>query len=110
MNARCVQGLCVLSATQGGNTGGGQGSGPRDAGTQTQAGLNTVAACNRLVTGAQCGADTFSLDCAQYRSSACDLSAYFDCASRHYVCRGGTYDTDLLNSFSEDCPRYATCP
>jgi hypothetical protein len=47
--------------------------------------------------------------CDSYANTACDVSAYFDCATSHYVCNNGTYDQAKLASFSADCAAKATC-
>ena len=74
-------------------------------------GANNVAACKRFVTAANCGSMNISatFPCDSYANTACDVSAYFDCATSHYVCNNGTYDQAKLASFSADCAAKATC-
>lgn len=74
-------------------------------------GANNVAACKRFVAAADCGGASISatFPCDSYANTACDISAYFDCAASHYVCSNGTYDQAKLQSFSSDCAAKAVC-
>jgi hypothetical protein len=75
------------------------------------AGSNNVSACKNFLASAKCGTYDVSaaFNCDAYANSACDVSAYFDCAATHYVCSNGMYDQTKLDSFSADCAAKAVC-
>ena len=74
-------------------------------------GANNVAACKKWVTAAACGSVDISASfpCENYANTTCDISAYFDCATAHYVCVNGTYDSAKLSTFGADCAAKAAC-
>ncbi|MBX7113079.1 MAG: hypothetical protein K1X64_02005 [Myxococcaceae bacterium] len=75
------------------------------------AGANNVEACKRFLTASKCGSVDISssFSCDSYANTSCDISSYFDCASSHYVCSNGQYDSAKIQSFAADCAAKATC-
>ena len=76
------------------------------------AGSNNVQACKNFLTKASCGTTnlTTQFNCDSYQNTSCDISAYFDCASTHFVCTdAGTYDPTAQASFAADCASKAQC-
>ncbi len=74
-------------------------------------GPSNVAACKKFLMSASCGSVdvTSSFNCDSFKDTTCDVSEYFNCASSHYVCTNGMYDTAKLSSFSTDCASKAVC-
>jgi hypothetical protein len=73
-------------------------------------GTDNVTACNNFLSAASCGAVNLSgqYNCDAFKAQTCDLSSYFDCLSKHYVCSNGTYDSSKLQSAGE-CAPMAVC-
>jgi len=76
------------------------------------AGSNNVTACKNFLAQASCGSTdlTTQFNCDSYQNTNCDISAYFDCASTHFVCTdAGTYDPNKQSTFGADCASKAQC-
>ncbi len=86
--------------------------GKPDGGSATSTtGADNVAACKQFLNATKCGTADFSgsYNCELYRSFTCNVSAYFNCASQHYVCTNGMFDLTKLNTVSTDCSAKAVC-
>ncbi len=75
------------------------------------AGANNVSSCKAFYSTLKCGSTDLTgqtSSCAAYGNTNCDISAYFDCWSTHYVCSNGSYDMAALQTAGQ-CSTKATC-
>ncbi len=74
-------------------------------------GPDNVSACKKFMESTKCGTVDISssFNCDAYKNTTCDIAPYFTCASEHYVCKDGQFDSAKLATFSADCLPKATC-